>query len=127
MKIKILVYCKDESQKRTSGSKIKRLRAFRGLTQEDLADALGKTRSLISFFERTGNVNKYTLQEICSILKTTPEELEENVQVDDGKSPPYTATTKNPEILEQLKEENKFLKETINNQWQLLKELSKGK
>lgn len=116
-----------KAKKEHLGQKIKRLRAFRGLTQEDLADALGKTRSLISFFERTGNVNKYTLQEICSILKTTPEELEGNSQVDDGKSPAYGASTKNPELLEQLKEENMFLKETINNQWQLLKELSKGK
>lgn len=109
------------------GLKIKRLRAFRGMTQEDLAHALGKTRSLISFLERTGNVNKYTLQEICSILKTTPEELEAESGLDGGKSPSYDSPSKNPELLEQLKEENKFLKETISNQWQLLKDLSKNK
>jgi vacuolar-type H+-ATPase subunit B/Vma2 len=49
------------------------------------------------------------------------------LQVDDGKSPSYATSAKNPELLEQLKEENKFLKETINNQWQLLRELSKSK
>jgi len=109
------------------GQKIKRLRAFRGMTQEDLAHAIGKTRSLISFFERTGNINQYSLLEICSILKTTPEELDGTMQVDDGKSPSYATSAKNPELLEQLKEENKFLKETINNQWQLLREISKTK
>jgi len=116
-----------KTKKTHLGQKIKRLRAFRGMTQEDLAHALGKTRSLISFLERTGNINKYTLQEVCSILKTTPEELEAESIFDGGKSPSNEATVKNPELLEQLKEENKFLKETISNQWQLLKELSKNK
>lgn len=109
------------------GQKIKRLRAFRGMTQEDLAHAIGKTRSLVSFFERTGNINQYSLLEICSVLKTTPDELDGSMHVDEGKSPSYTTAVKNPELLEQLKEENKFLKETINNQWQLLRELSKSK
>ena len=97
------------------------------MTQEELAQAIGKTRSLISFFERTGNINKYSLLEICSILRTSPEELESSQELEDGKGPSYSPVTKNPELLEQLKEEIKFLKETINNQWQLLRELSKGK
>lgn len=109
------------------GQKIKRLRAFRGMTQEDLAHAIGKTRSLVSFFERTGNINQYSLLEICSVLKTTPEELDGGMHGDEGKSPSYITSNKNPELLEQLKEENKFLKETINSQWQLLRELSKSK
>ncbi|MEY2648269.1 MAG: Helix-turn-helix domain [Bacteroidota bacterium] len=109
------------------GQKIKRLRAFRGMTQQELAHAIGKTRSLVSFFERTGNINQYSLLEICSVLKITPEDLETSTQVDEGKGPDYAPSPKNLELLEQLKEENKFLKETINNQWQLLKELSKGK
>jgi transcriptional regulator with XRE-family HTH domain len=58
------------------GQKIKRLRAFKGMTQEDLAAALGKTRSLVSYFERTGNINSYTLQEITLILGSNPEEIE---------------------------------------------------
>jgi transcriptional regulator with XRE-family HTH domain len=37
------------------GQKIKRIRAFKGMNQEELARAIGKTRSLISHFERTGN------------------------------------------------------------------------
>lgn len=110
------------------GQKIKRLRAYRGLTQEDLAKSLGKTRSLVSFFERTGNINKYTLQEISQLLNTTPEELEnDTIYI----SPAETSSIKNSvpheQLITQLQQEIIFLKETINHQWQLLKELSKSK
>ena len=111
------------------GQKIKRLRAYRGLTQEDLARSLGKTRSLVSFFERTGNINKYTLQEISQLLNTTPEELEnDTIHVS-----PATSTARQnfggpqEKLISQLQEEISFLKETINHQWQLLKDLSKSK
>ena len=113
------------------GKKIKRLRSFRGMTQEDLANALGKTRSLVSFFERTGNVNKYTLQEIADILNTTVEDLDGGninqnneiaffVKENDKKEPSQL-------LIDQLHAEIVFLKETINHQWELLKELTKGK
>ena len=39
------------------------------MSQEDLAKAIGKTRSLISHLETSGNINKYTLQEIATALK----------------------------------------------------------
>lgn len=110
------------------GQKIKRLRAYRGLTQEDLAKSLGKTRSLVSFFERTGNINKYTLQEISQLLNTTPEELE-NDTIHVSPAAPTTHSFAGPQekLISQLQEEISFLKETINHQWQLLKELSKSK
>jgi transcriptional regulator with XRE-family HTH domain len=110
------------------GQKIKRLRAYRGLTQEDLAKSLGKTRSLVSFFERTGNINKYTLQEISQLLNTTPEELE-NDTIHVSPATPTTHSFGGPQekLISQLQEEISFLKETINHQWQLLKDLSKGK
>ena len=108
------------------GQKIKRLRSFRGMTQEDLAAALGKTRSLVSFLERTGNVNKYTLQEIANILNITIEDLESgltDVKEQENKGYPKA---ENP-LIEQLQKEIEFLKETISHQWQLLHELSKSK
>ena len=110
------------------GQKIKRLRAYRGLTQEDLARSLGKTRSLVSFFERTGNINKYTLQEISQLLNTTPEELE-NDTIHVTPAAPTTHIFAGPQekLISQLQEEISFLKETVNHQWQLLKELSKSK
>jgi transcriptional regulator with XRE-family HTH domain len=110
------------------GQKIKRLRAYRGLTQEDLARSLGKTRSLVSFFERTGNINKYTLQEISTLLNTTPEELENGTTgVEEPISTGYHFVSQDENIIQQLRQEIVFLKETINHQWQLLKELSKSK
>jgi transcriptional regulator with XRE-family HTH domain len=110
------------------GQKIKRLRAYRGLTQEDLAKSLGKTRSLVSFFERTGNINKYTLQEISTLLNTTPEELENDkvhVSPAEHSDKPYAGPEE--KLISQLQQEIVFLKETIHQQWQLLKELSKSK
>lgn len=115
------------------GQKIKRLRAFKGMTQEELANALGKTRSLVSYFERTGNINNYTLQEITSILGANPEEI--NLD-DNGKTPTDDQDTHangngHPVVVQKLIEQQHaeilFLKETINFQWQLLNELSKSK
>lgn len=113
------------------GQKIKRLRAFKGMTQEELATALGKTRSLVSYFERTGNVNNYTLQEITAILGANPEEIamDENRKSDNidtnnnGNEFYYNGLAK--KLIDQQKAEILFLKETINNQWQLLNDLSK--
>ena len=110
------------------GQKIKRLRAYRGMTQEDLAKSLGKTRSLVSFFERTGNINKYTLQEVSTLLNTTPEELENNIPHSSGTehtNSKHAGT--DDQLISQLQKEIVFLKETISEQWQLLKELSKSK
>ncbi len=110
------------------GQKIKRLRAYRGLTQEELARSLGKTRSLVSFFERTGNINKYTLQEISTLLNTTPEELENGIsEIEEPATTGYHYISQDEKVIYQLQKEIIFLKETINHQWQLLKELSKSK
>lgn len=102
------------------------------MTQEELANALGKTRSLVSYFERTGNINTYTLQEITAILGANPEEI----NLDDTISPNEDAVTEAngntqtgvvQKLLDQQHAEILFLKETINFQWQLLNELSKSK
>jgi transcriptional regulator with XRE-family HTH domain len=110
------------------GQKIKRLRAFKGITQEDLAIKVGKTRSLISYIERTGNINKQTLNEIILILESNPEEFElksvdffsSNKEV----KKEMTDITKNAyEILiKELKEEISYLKKIIDDQLLLLKE-----
>jgi len=102
------------------------------MTQEDLAASLGKTRSLVSYFERTGNINSYTLQEITLILGSNPEEIEllENEENHNG-HPDHKANGANNGALQKLVDQQKaeilFLRETINYQRQLLNELSKGK
>lgn len=112
------------SSKEHIGFKIKRLRAYRGMTQEGLAKALGKSRSLVSFLERTGNVNHYTLKEICSILKTSPDELEPGLAERQEEQPLVHVIATKDELIEQLKEENRYLRETIDRQWDLLQKLN---
>ena len=50
------------------GKKIKVLRAEKGVSQQQLADLINKTRTLISHIEVTSKVNFYTLNEISSAL-----------------------------------------------------------
>jgi transcriptional regulator with XRE-family HTH domain len=117
------------------GERIKRLRAFKGLTQQDLAAAIGKTRSLVSYLERTGNINPYTLQEIANALQVNTDQLENLATTDrvlavadtvlEEPKTVYTPTTE--KLLQQLQEEIIFLKDTVNHQWQLLHELAKSK
>lgn len=58
------------------GKKIKLLRIYNNLTQQDLADKVNKTRALVSHVEQTGKVNHYTLIEILKIFKISLEEFE---------------------------------------------------
>ncbi len=114
-----------KTPKKHIGEKLKRLRAFRGMTQEELANAIGKTRSLVSYFERTGSVNKYTLQEIAAALNTRLEELEkldpEEQPILHENVPPYHENNELfKHLIEQQREEIRFLRETINQQWSLL-------
>ena len=118
------------------GTKVKKVRAYKGMTQEDLAKAIGKTRSLVSHFERSGSINKYTLKEIADALGTDIATLEStgNSLPDfyngdkDLKMNPLDKKSKvvsdHQQETKQLKEEIAFLKETINHQWQLIHELS---
>lgn len=86
---------------------------------------LGKTRSLVSFLERTGNINKYTLQEISKALGVSVDQLNDKME-NAGINEPLTPSnqTKNVAVIEQLRKENEFLKETIQHQWNLIKALS---
>jgi transcriptional regulator with XRE-family HTH domain len=110
------------------GQKIKRLRAFKGMTQEDLAIKVEKTRSLISYIERTGNINKQTLKEIILILESNPEEFElksvdffsSNKEL--KKEINDTPTNAYEILIRELKDEITYLKKIIDDQLLLLKE-----
>lgn len=106
------------------GQRIKRLRAYRGLTQENLAEALGKTRSLVSFLERTGNINKYTLQEIAKVLAVSVDQLNDETTSNTAEHYASAINQKSGSVIDQLKKENEFLKDTIQHQWDLIKALS---
>ena len=100
------------------------------MRQDDLAKKIGKTRSMVSYFERTGIINKYTLLEIAEALRVDVEKLEHaelNIidhLVEESKS--EVAKKDNfIELIEKQKAEIIFLKETITHQWKLLQELAK--
>lgn len=105
------------------GQKIKRIRASKGITQEELSKKIGKTRALVSYYERTGEINKYTFKEICDALNVTEdfvEELEDNTTI---KTPKINYAEL---LLKQLSDENRTLKDTIEQQWILIQKLSEN-
>ncbi len=53
------------------GKIIKKLRIHAELTQQQLAESIGKTKALVSHIENTGKVNYYTLQQIATALHTS--------------------------------------------------------
>lgn len=114
------------------GEKIKRLRSYRGMTQEELAKGIGKTRSLISFLERTGNINKYTLSEIARVLNTTPSDLEKietaitQPVVIESEDSLYAKNQAYQNMIERQQTEIEFLKQTISHQQNLLNRITNG-
>lgn len=60
----------------TIGDNIKNFRTFRGIKQQELADALGKSKSVISNWERGENSPDVDIcVELCKTLKVTPNQL----------------------------------------------------
>lgn len=63
------------------GLRIKVERVAKGMTQQQLADKINKTRPLISHIEQTGKVNHYTLLSICNALNVNIEELDSSARL----------------------------------------------
>jgi len=112
------------------GKKIKLLRALKGLTQDELADRINKTRALVSHIEQTGKVNNYTLTSIIKVLGISEEDFERF----DGKTTlkPYPAQESDEsnilrERIEHYQKENKALKELIASQKKIISILEKDK
>jgi transcriptional regulator with XRE-family HTH domain len=97
------------------GKAIKNLRQLAELTQQGLADSIGKTKGLICQIEKTGKINYYTLIKIAKTLKTTPEKIEQYQQslADNDKMSLNIPTQKKLPELDYLQMENKHLKEQI--------------
>jgi transcriptional regulator with XRE-family HTH domain len=98
------------------GRKIKLVRIAKGLTQQELADQIGKTRPLVSAIEQTGQVNVHTLRDICKVLDLDPEDI---IQVGTSQDPLFPYSGKKTKESEDLRTENKKLKSEI----EMLKEL----
>lgn len=106
------------------GKKIKKIRAFNGMTQEELALAINKTRSMVSHIERTGEVNYHTLKEIAKVLKLPVDQLQdmESSELVTLGEPPVSIDTplSQQELILQLKQEIKFLKDTIQKSMEII-------
>ena len=123
--------CIVQKKKEHIGVRIKKIKSYKGLKQEDLAKSIGKTRSLISHFERTGLINKYTLIDIAKALEIDVAILDSDLEFlkEDIKEKPEILSRKIilEEVIEQQKLEIKFLKDTINQQWLVINKLVKNK
>ena|SRR5438477_3589343 len=113
------------------GKKIKTLRGLRGLTQDDLAEKINKTRAMISFIEQTGKVNHYTLKTILKVLNVTEHDLETfDVKRILLHEPDRSADYKTEigalrEKMEALTRENEMLKELVLSQKRIIGMLEK--
>jgi transcriptional regulator with XRE-family HTH domain len=96
------------------GKAIKNLRQLADLTQQSLANRIGKTKGHICQIEKTGKVNYYTLVKIAEILKTTPEKIEQYYQsLSSTKNLEGIKAPNNLPELEFLRLENHYLRAQI--------------
>ncbi|MFA6261197.1 MAG: helix-turn-helix transcriptional regulator [Bacteroidia bacterium] len=109
-----------------TGRKIKLVRIAKGLTQQDLADKIGKTRPLVSSIEQTGVVNVHTLRDICKALDIDLDEVDQIGSMNDPLFPYNGKKTKELEEqlraeIKKLKSENDMLKDLAESQKDLIK------
>lgn len=98
------------------GKKIKMARQFKGLTQDQLAEKIGKTRPLVSQIEVTGKVNAYTLRKICDVLEVDIDQFDADVafELAGTFSKKKKTTEESSGELEALRELVKLQKEMID-------------
>lgn len=107
---------------------------MRGLTQEELAKKINKTRALVSYAEQTGKINHYTLQTILKALGVSEEEFEgfkgkigmvqEELGADQYGNKELSHLKHN---LEHCQKENEALKELVASQKKIIGMLEKQK
>ncbi|MES2779163.1 MAG: helix-turn-helix domain-containing protein [Bacteroidota bacterium] len=101
------------------GLRIKIARISKGMTQEELAEKINKTRPLISSIEQTGKANYYTLKKICEVLGLELDEITN--QVNDPQAPyGLNKNTKQAEQLKQLEKELQQLQLLTQSQADLI-------
>jgi transcriptional regulator with XRE-family HTH domain len=111
------------------GKKMKILRAEKGISQQQLADSINKTRALISHIEVTSKVNYYTLNEIAKSLNVSVDYFIDGLHneiLNEGKID-YASLSKR---FNNVERENQLLneiiinqKETISNQKEIIVQL----
>lgn len=105
-----------------NGKKIKLLRTYNNLTQEDLGKKINRTRGLISNIERTGKINHYTLIDILKVFEISEQEFELFNPAENPIKQKPNNYKENEEInllkekLEYYQKENNLLKTVIESQ-----------
>jgi transcriptional regulator with XRE-family HTH domain len=105
------------------GNHIQNLRENAGISQDQLAEKIGKSKSLISFIENKGKVNDSTLKLIAKSLKVSFEDLKVLPIVDLGKQRNTLEALKLK--CAELERENELLKTLIKNQEKIIQLLEK--
>jgi transcriptional regulator with XRE-family HTH domain len=113
----------NKKQKVHTGKLIRKHRQLKGLTQLGLAEKIGKTQALISSFEKTGIINKYTLQEIAEALNMPVEQLNSEELIDEIQI--IEKGLQKEKFYAHLLEEIDYLKSIIQNQFSVIQSLSK--
>lgn len=111
-----------------AGKKIKIIRALKGLSQDDLAAKINKTRGLISYIEQTNKVSSHTFSLILKVFDMSAEEFERFDAKDTlraYKHPEKDEVNILKERLEHYQKENRALKEVIQSQKKLISVLEK--
>lgn len=120
------------------GKRIKLVRIYKSITQNELADRIGRTRALIAFIEKSGKVNKRTLEDIVKVLGVSQTELdnfgENAVMVKEELSGYRKKLENSEEKLKALQAEISILKDLLDTQKKVialqetqLKKLGRGK
>jgi transcriptional regulator with XRE-family HTH domain len=116
------------------GEKVRILRAINQISQEELADKIGRTKALISQIENTGKGSYYTIEAIAKAFHMTVDQLK-NFESKPQKilkeyeilSTTYEANVRELEKkIESLSNENQLLRQTLEAHRSLIKEM-KGK
>jgi transcriptional regulator with XRE-family HTH domain len=104
------------------GKKIKILRAEKGMSQQELADLINKTRALISHIEVTSKVNYFTLREISEALDMSVDYFTEDLSQDvlNESKNDYSSLS---ERVTKVERENVLLNEIISNQKEIIIQL----
>lgn len=116
-----------------TGKKIKLLRNLKGISQEQLASKIGRTRALISHIEQSGQVNYETLLLILNFFNLKKDDFD-NFEQNQIKLTKTKDNTLQIDELQKLKEqisncqkENSILKELVDSQKEIIKLLKEKK
>jgi len=94
------------------GEKLKMVRNILGMTQDEVAEKINRSRPMIGIIEKTGQGHPLTISAICKVLKVKPEQLE-HLEEKDIKD--FLTGKSNPEKIQMdhLQKENNLLTELL--------------